>query len=128
MRDLDGGRAPSPHAPRARAAFALHSSSAGTRVRVCQRKSLRVSGACGIGIADAFAPCDPRHGTRDRLLLSPRVSPVRTLLRSLQRRSDRAVIHLVTRLVRPGDRVADVGANVGFYSRLLARLVGATGG
>ena len=44
-----------------------------------------------------------------------------------KRRSDRAVIHLVTRLVRSGDRVADVGANVGFYSRLLARLVGATG-
>jgi FkbM family methyltransferase len=44
-----------------------------------------------------------------------------------KQRSDRAVIRLVTRLVRPGDRVADVGANVGFYSRLLARLVGESG-
>ena len=42
-------------------------------------------------------------------------------------RTDREVIRLVTSLVRPGDRVADIGANVGFYSRLLARLVGDRG-
>ncbi len=40
---------------------------------------------------------------------------------------ERGLIALVRRAVRPGDRVVDVGANVGFYSELLARGVGPSG-
>lgn len=37
------------------------------------------------------------------------------------------VCHLMARAVRPGDLVIDGGANIGFFTLLLARLVGPTG-
>jgi FkbM family methyltransferase len=44
-----------------------------------------------------------------------------------KRLSDRALIELVREHVRPGMTALDVGGNIGFYARLLARLVGAGG-
>ena len=38
-----------------------------------------------------------------------------------------AQVRVVERMIRPGDTVIDVGANVGFYTLLFARLVGSTG-
>jgi FkbM family methyltransferase len=40
---------------------------------------------------------------------------------------EESTAHLVSRLVPPGSTVVDVGANVGFYTLLLSRLVGPTG-
>jgi FkbM family methyltransferase len=37
------------------------------------------------------------------------------------------VIHLMTRVVRPGDFVIDGGANIGFFTLILSRLVGGSG-
>lgn len=37
------------------------------------------------------------------------------------------LIHLLARVLRPGDLAVDVGANVGFFSLLMAQLVGETG-
>lgn len=44
-----------------------------------------------------------------------------------KRISERDVIACIQRSVRTGDRVADVGANIGFYAALLAERVGAGG-
>ncbi|HJQ83188.1 MAG TPA: FkbM family methyltransferase [Candidatus Binatia bacterium] len=44
-----------------------------------------------------------------------------------KRWSDRTALAVVDALVRPGDRVADIGANVGFYAEVLAQRVGPTG-
>ncbi len=41
--------------------------------------------------------------------------------------TDRGPVAFLSRLVRPGDVVVDVGANVGFYTTRMARLVGARG-
>lgn len=37
------------------------------------------------------------------------------------------LIHLLARVLRPGDLAVDVGANIGFFSLLMAQLVGETG-
>jgi FkbM family methyltransferase len=37
------------------------------------------------------------------------------------------VVHLMLRVLRPGDLAVDAGANVGFFSCLMSRLVGLTG-
>jgi FkbM family methyltransferase len=37
------------------------------------------------------------------------------------------VVHLMLRVLRPGDLAVDAGANVGFFSCLMSRLVGPTG-
>lgn len=50
-----------------------------------------------------------------------------TLYDAYKRFAERAEIALIRRIVGPGDRVVDVGANIGFYTRLLARQVGETG-
>jgi FkbM family methyltransferase len=42
--------------------------------------------------------------------------------------AERDVIACIERSVQPGDRVADVGANIGFYTMLLAERVGRDGG
>lgn len=44
-----------------------------------------------------------------------------------KRRTERDLIALVRRSVRSGDRVVDVGANIGFYAEILARAVGPSG-
>lgn len=44
-----------------------------------------------------------------------------------KRRQDAAEIRLLRMLVQPGDTILDIGANIGFYSRLLAVLTGASG-
>lgn len=44
-----------------------------------------------------------------------------------KRIAERDAIAVVRQLVRPGDRVVDVGSNVGFYAELLARCVGPAG-
>jgi FkbM family methyltransferase len=44
-----------------------------------------------------------------------------------KRAAERDVIACIRRLVRPGDRVVDVGANIGFYAELLAECAGPTG-
>ena len=44
-----------------------------------------------------------------------------------KRMAERDAIALIRRLVKPGDRVVDVGANIGFYTELLARRVGPDG-
>lgn len=41
--------------------------------------------------------------------------------------SERCEVALIRRLVRPGDRVADVGANIGFYTQVLGECVGRDG-
>lgn len=38
-----------------------------------------------------------------------------------------ATAHLIARLLRPGDRFADIGANAGFFTLLAARVVGPSG-
>lgn len=40
---------------------------------------------------------------------------------------ERAVTRLVTSLVKPGDTCLDIGANIGWYTTLLARVVGGAG-
>jgi FkbM family methyltransferase len=42
-------------------------------------------------------------------------------------KNDRDEIALLRKLVRPGDHVLDIGANIGFYAKILSRLTGATG-
>jgi FkbM family methyltransferase len=44
-----------------------------------------------------------------------------------KRYSDRDKISIITQHVRPGMMALDIGANIGFYSRLLSRLVGKDG-
>ena len=44
-----------------------------------------------------------------------------------KRLSDRNKIHFIRKNVRKGKTVLDIGANIGFYSLLLSRLVGPTG-
>ncbi len=64
------------------------------------------------------------------LLGRPLLVPLRTY--RLARRIARGTVHepeldLLTKLVRPGDAVIDIGANVGVYARALAPLVGDQG-
>ncbi len=42
-------------------------------------------------------------------------------------KNDKEEINLLKDLVKPGDHVLDIGANVGFYARILADLVGSLG-
>lgn len=51
----------------------------------------------------------------------------RVLYFSYKRFSDRDKIGLITRHVRPGMSVLDIGANIGFYTMLLSRSVGKNG-
>jgi FkbM family methyltransferase len=51
----------------------------------------------------------------------------RVLYDAYKRIGERQQIRLIQRLVKPGHRVADVGANIGFYTALLAHRVGAHG-
>jgi FkbM family methyltransferase len=51
--------------------------------------------------------------------------PLYTLFKQ---RQDRQEIELLTKLVKPGSVVADIGANIGFYAQVLAKLCGTTGG
>jgi FkbM family methyltransferase len=51
----------------------------------------------------------------------------RRLYDAYKRTADRAILDLLQRSLRPGDRVVDIGANVGFYAEVLARLVGEDG-
>lgn len=44
-----------------------------------------------------------------------------------KRRNDKDEIALTRRLVRPGDHVLDIGANIGFYAELLSELTGTEG-
>jgi FkbM family methyltransferase len=44
-----------------------------------------------------------------------------------KKRQDRQEIELLTRYVRKGDVVLDIGANIGFYTKILSRLVGEDG-
>jgi FkbM family methyltransferase len=44
-----------------------------------------------------------------------------------KRRADRHEIGLLRQVVKPGARVLDIGANIGFYSSLLAELAGPSG-
>jgi len=43
-------------------------------------------------------------------------------------RNDKAEIALLAALIRPGDHVLDIGANIGFYAKVLAKLTGGNGG
>jgi FkbM family methyltransferase len=49
------------------------------------------------------------------------------LYRVFKRGQDVAEILLLRNLVRPGDTILDIGANIGFYSRLFSVLVGPSG-
>ena len=51
----------------------------------------------------------------------------RALYEQYKRRAERAVIASIDAWVRRGDRVADIGANIGFYTALLAERVGPGG-
>lgn len=42
-------------------------------------------------------------------------------------RNDLHEIELLTKLVKPGDHVLDIGANIGFYARIISNLVGEEG-
>lgn len=54
--------------------------------------------------------------------------PVYTALYEAYKRvSERANIRLMQRLVQPGDCVADIGANIGFYATVLGASVGSSG-
>lgn len=54
----------------------------------------------------------------------PVYRPVYSLFK---RRQDRHELALLTKLVKPGHRVLDIGANIGFYARRLSLLVGSQG-
>lgn len=45
----------------------------------------------------------------------------------LKRRQDREEINFFRQTIQPGMTVLDIGANIGFYSQILAELVGTTG-
>jgi FkbM family methyltransferase len=49
------------------------------------------------------------------------------LYNAYKRRAERDAVALLRRLVEPGSHVADVGANIGFYTELLAQTVGERG-
>ena len=51
----------------------------------------------------------------------------RTLYEQYKQRAERAVIASIHAWVRRGDRVADIGANIGFYTALLSERVGPAG-
>lgn len=42
-------------------------------------------------------------------------------------KQDKHEIELLQKLIKPGDHVLDIGANIGFYAELLAKLVGNSG-
>lgn len=44
-----------------------------------------------------------------------------------KRRQDKDEIALLKQYIKPGDTVLDIGANIGFYTRILSELVGETG-
>lgn len=44
-----------------------------------------------------------------------------------KRRQDQEEIALLKQYIRPGDTVLDIGANIGFYTRILSELAGETG-
>lgn len=44
-----------------------------------------------------------------------------------KRRQDKREISIITRYLKAGDYVLDIGANIGFYTRILSRLVGPHG-
>jgi FkbM family methyltransferase len=52
----------------------------------------------------------------------------RVLYPAFKRRQDAVEIAWMRRLIRPGNVVLDIGANIGFYTVLFSELVGATGG
>jgi FkbM family methyltransferase len=61
-------------------------------------------------------------------LLFRRAFPLyRVLYDRYKRLTEQGEIALIDRLVRPGNCVADVGANVGFYTEIFAERVGPTG-
>lgn len=51
----------------------------------------------------------------------------RPLYFTYKRISDRHILNLLEKTIRPGMIVVDVGANIGFYSKVLSRLVGPAG-
>ena len=61
-------------------------------------------------------------------LLYRRFFPLyRRLYPAFKRRQDKTEIAWMRRVVRPGDHILDIGANIGFYTSLLSGWVGSTG-
>jgi FkbM family methyltransferase len=58
---------------------------------------------------------------------TPSTDPLNIRLQLLLNQWETETVAFFKRVVRPGDRVLDIGAHVGYYTRLFARLVGPAG-
>jgi FkbM family methyltransferase len=111
-------------------ALAGRSAPAESRFEVIERQlhqmltmlSVPPPAATSLGNGLLFLPTSlgfPLIGFADDLQLMPALM--------MNRRWDDPTLHLLERILRPGDRFLDIGANIGYFTVFASMLVGATG-